>query len=289
MSLDIGEAFGEGLARLGTRPGLVLAAAFVLIGLVSVVLSQTLQVEGLEALLEFYRNASPEQLDMTQTEYQQQLTSLEEQLGTLRETSPLAVEVPLSIAAAGLLVVAILAEAVSIVAVRVFAAENAADAGFDGATDGLILATLNGFVGGVVVWGLILVGSIFFLIPGLFAAVAFYFFRQEVALRDRNFIDAMAGSWRVTKGNRLNVFALGLLVVVVSAIDDLAAAAAGLASPLAAAVLGVLLGGPLAAFGAAVVTQGYRQLTDGAVPTQPGGTDPADPYDAALDADDLAE
>jgi len=289
MSLDIGEAFGEGLSRLGTRPGVVLAAAFVLIGLASAVLSQTLQIEGLEALVEFYRNTSPAQLDMTQAEYDRQLSSLEEQLAVLRESSPLALEIPLSVAAAGLLAVAILAEAVSIIAVRVFAAEDAADVGFDGAAEGLGLATVNGFVGGIVVWGLILVGSIFFLLPGLFAAVVFYFFRQEVALRDRNFVEAMAGSWRLTKGNRLNVFALGLLVFVVSAIDDLAAAAAGQASPLAAAILGVILGGPLVAFGAAVVTQGYRQLTDGEAATSPGSKDPADPYDAALDADDLAE
>lgn len=288
MSLDIGEAFGDGAARLATRPGVVLAAGFVLLGLASAVLWQTVQVQGLEAVLELLRGASPEQMDMTQAEYQQQLSSLEEQVRIARENSPLAVEAPMSVAAAGLIATALVAEAVSIVAVRAFATADADAVTLDGVTGGLGLATLNGFVGGIVVWGLIAVGSIFLLVPGLFAAVAFYFLRQEIALQDENFIDAMAASWRLTKGQRLNVFALGLLVVVVSQLGLVAGQVVGSASSLAGTLVGVVLGGILAAFGAAVVTQAYRQLTDGN--GEEGSTaDPADPYDAALGPDDIPE
>ena len=284
MSLDIGEAFGEGLSRLTTAGGLSLAVAFVAVALISAVLTQTLLVEGLEALLEFYRGLSPEQLEVSQGEYDRQVSVLETQLEATRESSPLALEVPISVAAGGLLVVAILAEAVSMVAVRVFAAEEG-ETSPTGETDGLLSATLNGFVGGIVVWGLIVAGSVAFLLPGLFLAVAFYFLRQEIALEDRNFVKAMAESWRLTRGDRLTVFALGLLVVVVSQFEAVASFALAQVSPLAAALVSSVAGGVLAAFGAAVVTRAYLQLREPEIDEETT----ADPYDAALGPDDIPE
>ena len=284
MSLDIGEAFGEGLSRLTTAGGLSLAVAFVAVALVSAVLTQTLLVEGLEALLEFYRGLSPEQLEVSQGEYDRQVSLLETQLEATRESSPLALEVPISVAAGGLLAVAILAEAISVVAVRVFAAEEG-ETSPTGATDGLLLATLNGFVGGIVVWGLIVAGSVAFLLPGLFLAVAFYFLRQEIALEDRNFVKAMAESWRLTRGDRLTVFALGLLVVVVSQFEAVASFALAQVSPLMAALISSVAGGVLAAFGAAVVTRAYLQLREPEIDEETT----ADPYDAALGPDDIPE
>jgi len=284
MSLDIGEAFGEGLSRLTTASGLSLAVAFVAVALVSAVLMQTLLVEGFEALLEFYRGLSPEQLEASQGEYDRQVSALETQLEVTRESSPLALEAPISVAAGGLLAVAILAEAVSVVAVRVFAAGEG-ETSPTGETDGLLLATLNGFVGGIVVWGLIVAGSVAFLLPGLFLAVAFYFLRQEIALEDRNFVEAMAESWRLTRGDRLTVFALGLLVVVVSQFESVVSFALAQVSPLAAALVSPVVGGVLAAFGAAVVTRAYLQLR---APNDDEETT-ADPYDAALGPEDIPE
>ena len=285
MSLDIGDAFGEGLSRLSTGTGLSLALVFAIVALLSAVLSQTLQVEGLEAFLEFLREASPGQLDLTQAEYDRQVATLETQVETARETSPLALGIPLSAAAGGLLVLALVAEAVSVVAVRAFAAEETEGVAHEQLLDGLGLATLNGFVGGIVVWGLVLVGSVFLLVPGLFFAVAFYFFRQEVALEDANFVDALASSWRLTRGERLNVFALGLLVVVVSALNLVVSGGLGTVSALAATLVSAALGGLISAFGAAVVTRGYLQLRD----EDEVEETTADPYDGALGPDDIPE
>ena len=285
MSLDIGEAFGEGLSRLSTRTGLSLAVVFAIVALLSAVLSQTLQVEGLEAFLEFLREASPGQLDLTQAEYDRQVATLGTQVETARETSPLALGIPLSAAAGGLLVLALVAEAISVVAVRAFAAEETEGVAREQLLDGLGLATLNGFVGGIVVWGLVLVGSVFLLVPGLFFAVAFYFFRQEVALEDANFVDALASSWRLTRGERLNVFALGLLVVVVSALNLVVSGGLGTVSALAATLVSAALGGLISAFGAAVVTRGYLQLRD----EDEVEETTADPYDGALGPDDIPE
>jgi hypothetical protein len=281
MSLNIGEAFAEGLARLTA----VIVVAFVLVALASALFTQTLQVEGLEALLEVVRASSPAELDVSRAEYDRQVETLERQLETTRGNSPLAIEMPASVAAAGLFAVALFAEGVSIVAVRAFATDDPDEVSLAGTTDRLGVATANGFVGGVVVGVLIVAGSILLIVPGLFAAVVFYFLRQEIALEDRNFLDALGASWRLTKGHRLNVFALGLLVVVLTQLATVAGLLVGQVSAIAASLVGAVLGGVLAAFGTAVVTQAYLQLTD-AVESD---DEPADPYDAALGPDDIPE
>jgi hypothetical protein len=285
MSLDIGDAFGDGLARLNGGTAAVLVVAFVVVAVASTVLTQTLQVEGLEALLEVLRGTSPAELDVSQAEYDRQVETIDTQLATTRENSPLAVELPVSVVVAGLLAVAVLAEAVSIVAVRAFATDDPDEVRLAGTTDGLGMATVNGFVGGIVVWVLVLVGSVILLLPGLFAAVVFYFFRQEVALEDENVIDAMVASWHLTKGDRLNVFALGVLVVIVTQLATVASLLVGTVSALVASIVGTVLAGILATVGAAVVTRAYVQLTEDAAVE----AEPADPYDAALGPDDIPE
>lgn len=286
MSLDIGEAFEEGFSRTFARNGLLLAAGFAVVGLSLAVLQQTLMIEATEAMLNWFQGFSPDELGISQQEYDQQVTSLETQLETLRESSPLALGVSASVAAAGLIVLALIGEAVAIVAVRTFGADDESIARED-VTDNLLLATLNGFVGKIVVYGLIIVGGLLLLVPGIFFAVVFFFMRQEIALKDKNFVQAMADSWRFTKGHRIAVFALGLLLVIVTVVAEAAGGVVAVASPILAQVLSAVLGGLLAAFGAAVVTRAYVQLD--AEPAPVAETDEEDPYDAALGPDDIPD
>ena len=287
MSLDIGAAFGEGVDRTFARNGLLLAAAFAVAALLLAVFAQTLYVGAMEATLEWIQGLSPQELGIDQQEYEQMVTDMEEGLSQAEEMSPLALGIPLGAAAAGLVLVAIVSEALSIVAVRVFATDGAESPSREAVTDGLLLATLNGFVGSIVVWGLIIVGLVFLVVPGLFFAVAFYFVRQEIALKDKNFVQAMADSWRFTKGHRIEVFALGAAVVIISLLGSLASGVVEFVSVLAAQFVSALLGGLLGVFGAAVVTRAYVQLD-----AQPEPVDEAaeeDPYDAALGPDDIPE
>ena len=309
MSLDIGAAFREGLERTFARNGLLLAAAFAVIAFLTAVLYQTLSIGLFESLLETFQGTSPEELNLSQEEYDQLIADFETQLETLRENSPLALPLSAGLASAILLAVAIVAEVVSVVAVRVFATDRT-ESFPDDVTDGLLLATLNGFVGGIVVWGLILVPillgliiasagvqggqivvvplGLLLVIPGVFFGVAFYFLRQEVALRDKNFVQALADSWRVTKGRRIQVFLLGTAVVLVSRADVVVGSLLGFVSSVAGEIVASLLGGLLAAFGAAVVTRAYVQLEAESGPVAEPGDD-EDPYDAALGPDDIPE
>jgi hypothetical protein len=293
MSIDIGDAFSEGFSRTVSRNGLLLAVAFTVVALVSVALSQTFAVELMDRMLEWIQGISPEEAGLSQQEYQEQLDILETERDRQVANSPLALGLPLGVTAAGMLAVALLTEALSMVAVRVFAAADVDAVSGGDLTGGLALATLNGFVGGIVVWGLIFVGIPLLLVPAIFFAVVFYFLRQEIALKNKNFVQALADSWRLTKGHRIEVFALGAVVVIVSQVGLIGQFAVGVVSTIGGIVVGAVLGGFLAAFGAAVVTQAYVQLDrDQPVVEEDGGEpDQAedDPYNAALGPDDIPE
>ena len=286
MSLDIGEAFSDGTSRTFAKNGLLLAAAFAVVTLLFGVFAQTLSVGLLEAMLESFQGLSPEELNVSQQEYETLISDLQTQVEMARESSPLALGLPAGVAAGALLALSLVSETVSIVAVRTFAAADSEAVSRDRLTENILLATLNGFIGSIVVWGLIIVGSVFFLLPGIFFAVVFLFMRQRIAIENENFVEAMAESWRLTKGHRIEVFALGLLVVVVSLIDELVGSVLSLVSPIASAVITAAVGGVVLAFGAAVVTRGYVQLEAGE--REPDDED-ADPYDAALGPDDIPE
>lgn len=296
MSLDIGTAFREGAARTFARNGLVLVAVFVAIALATAVLLQTFLLEGVEALIEFQEGLTPEEMGLNESEYEESLNesrALHEQFQT---ELTLALGLPVGVAAGGLLVLALLSEAATIVAIRVFAAPATDDVPRDLATDNVLLATLNGFVGGIVAWGLIFLGLLFFVVPGVFFAVAFFFFRQEVALEDKNFVQALADAWRLTAGDRVNVFALGLvLLLVIWSITLAAGGAVGLVSTLASDLLTAILGGVtlgggvLGVFGAAVATRAYVQLDGTADELDLEDDDEEDPYAAALGPDDIPE
>lgn len=285
MSLDIGEAFSDGTSRTFAKNGLLLAVAFAVVSLALTAFQQMLFIGTLEEMLAFYQTQTPSELGIPQAQYDQTVETIQQALSE-RRASPLAFGLPVGVAAGALLVVAIVSESVSIVAVRVFAVDSEEAISTEMLTNGLPLATLNGFVGSIVVGGLVLVGLVLLIVPGVFLAVVFFFMRQRIALEGENFIDAMAESWRLTKGYRIEVFALALLVAIVTFGINFLGASVGIVSPIGGIVASTVLTGVTGAFGAAVVTRGYVQLEADGV-NEEGGD--ADPYDAALGPDDIPE
>lgn len=255
MSLQIGTAFREGVRRTFTRDGLVLAVAFVLIGLVSTTALQTLLADVIDAFIEILRTepaATPD--DLTPQE-------IDEIVGALDGLTPFAL--PVSPAVAWLLIAltVVLAEAANIIAVRAFFTGSGRALSGDLARRNIVVATLNGVVGGIVVYVVIAIGLVFLIVPGIFFAIAFLFLRQEIAVEDTNFVDAMADSWQLTKGDRLELFALVVgVVVLVTLVSTVVPLLFGAVSPLLNAIVSILLSGVTAVFGTAVVTRAYAQL-----------------------------
>lgn len=288
MGLDIGQALREGASRTTARNGLILAAVFAGIALLSAILWNTVYLRVIEAFLEVLHATSPEEIGMSSQEYAQQLEAAENLESRLGES--LTVGIPLWAAAGGLLAIALVAEATLIVTVRIFANVGIESISQDLVTDNLLLATLNGFVGKILVWGLILLGTLLFVLPGIVLAVLFFFLRQEIAIKDKNFVQAMADSWRLTRGNRIEVFLVGSVLVIVSQLEVVTAALLDVVSTPAGLVSGALVGGVLTVFGAAVATRAYVQIDEG-VGDGAGEGEPdepvEDPYDAALGPEDL--
>lgn len=254
MSVRIGTALREGGRRTFTRDGLVLVFAFVLIGLVSAVAAQTLLADAFDTLLELmWANRGTGEGEFTR----EQIRTVE---AFVSGQTPLALSIPTSGAWALIALTAVLAEAATVVAIRVF---FAADTALSGAVirHNLPFATLNGIVGGIVVLLIVAIGLLFLIVPGVFLAITFLFLRQEIAVEDTNFVDGMADSWQLAKGNRLKLFALVVgVVVIVLVVSTVVPAVFGAVSPVVGLAVGVVSSGVTAVFGTAVVTRAYAQL-----------------------------
>ncbi|MFQ3319919.1 MAG: Na+-translocating ferredoxin:NAD+ oxidoreductase RnfG subunit, partial [Natronomonas sp.] len=86
MSLDIGEAFSEGISRTVAKNGLLLAVVFAVVALLTTVLFQTFLAGLLEAILEFMQSASTSELGIPQSEYDQALEQLRNTAQQTRQT-----------------------------------------------------------------------------------------------------------------------------------------------------------------------------------------------------------
>jgi hypothetical protein len=268
MSLRIGEALSEGVRRTFTRDGLVLAIVFVLIGIVTALATQTIVAEVIDGAIEALRaesgtapnDFSPDEIDRIET-------ALEGQV-------PLAL--PISPLVAGLLLVltGVLAEAANLVAIRAFFAESGRALSGELVRRNIVVATLNGVVGGIVVSIVVGIGLLFLVVPGILFAIAFLFLRQEIAVEDESFVGAMASSWQLTKGDRLELFALVLgVIVLVTVVSTVVPILLGVVSPLVNVVISVLLGGVTAVFGTATITRAYAQLHADRAAVRRDGTD----------------
>jgi hypothetical protein len=208
---------------------------------------------------------------------------------------PLALPISLTAAAALTLVLAVVSEAARIVAVRTlvsdetgripgaFVRRNIGLATINGllgalvvgvlAGGGLFLAlvigttlvsggvpTFGGPFGAVVVGVLVGIGLLLLFALGVFLAVAFFFVRQEIAVEDENFVDAMADSWTLTGGDRVEVFVVALVVVALDVVASLPGFALAFLDPAVGALVGIVLGAVATVFGIAVACRAYDQL-----------------------------
>jgi uncharacterized membrane protein (Fun14 family) len=284
MSLDIGRALRDGFDGVRARNGLILATVFVAFGVVNTVVEQSLtRVSSVNLLDELSENPpSLEGTDLTTAEYQELIADLRE---SVTEATQLAY---LDSPSVSQLIVATLAlvvvgEAVRIVAIRAFVSPETESIPRELVTRNLPLAVINGVVGLIVTWILIAVASVFLLVPGIFLVVSFLFFRQEVAIEDKNFIEALSGSWNLTSGNRWELFVLVAILVLIAPIVSFAIGLFGSSTPVA--LLNVVVTSAILAYTVAVVSEAYNQLrTERVVATR--GTREDEKTDEFADIDD---
>ncbi|MFB6296610.1 MAG: hypothetical protein ABEH66_07225 [Halobacteriales archaeon] len=252
MALDIGNALRDGVGRLQGRSGLLLAAIFAGFGVVNAVVQQSLSRTQFEQL------AASGALDRLLEGSPVSATEIE---AAVVGSTPLAALDSLSVLSLlGLaLILAVVAETLRIVAVRTFAGHDPGSIP-EGAFRNLGWAVLNGIVGGIVVGILVAVGLVLLVVPGVFLAVSLFFVRQEIAIEDRNAVEAISESWSLTAGDRIEVFGLLVFLLVLGIAITFAV---GLVTPTgsaAGATVDALANGVFLAYGVAVATRAYEQL-----------------------------
>lgn len=257
-SLDLYQVLADAVDSLLSRTGAQIVAALAIVGIVSDVLAESLLVQVFEDTLTFVRDNA----DTSQPEAQQLITDLERTI----EAAGLTVDLSVPVLLVGLLALAIVIEAIRIVAVRAFANDELDGVPRALAVRRLPIATAYGFVAVILIYLTIAVVSAltFFLlfVPALFVYIGLLFVRQEIAVADKGPIQAISGSWGLVKGNRWEILGLAVVLFLVAVVTWLLASLlAGPAGTVGAALLSSLN----LAFGMALVTEAYVRLSPSGV------------------------
>jgi hypothetical protein len=236
MSLQIGAALRSGATALLSRTGAILLGLYVVLmtGLVSV--SNTMVVR-------LYERAG---------------------LTEAASAVPLLIDVPLAAAVGGYLLLTLVSTYLSVVATRTFVAGARETFPQRAFTRNVPLALVNVVVGGIVYGLLWLLGTIALVVPGIIVYVAFIFMLPYIAVEDRNFVDALRASFRLSRGNWLALF---VLAVVIIAASGLLGGVVGFVSALAlpqplGQLTVVLVQAPVTLYMLAVIAAAFTQLRD---------------------------
>lgn len=231
MTVNIGQAVREGIDRTIAPSGIRLIAAFFVVS----TLSGLLSIAGRPM----------------------------DAMGPISPMPPSpSFRIPLALAGAGSLLLGIVSVVLTIVALRTFVTEETDQIPREHYSTNLLWPTIN-FIIGFIIFGILVgIGLVLLVIPGLFLLVSLFFWMLYVAVEDENFIDAFQHSWALTKGNRLELFLLGLVVAIISLVIS---AIFGGPGTIIGGSLGIIItqiGSAISTvFTTATAARTYRQLT----------------------------
>jgi hypothetical protein len=151
---------------------------------------------------------------------------------------------------------------VTVAAIRVFASEETEALPREYFTHNMGWAVLNFLVGAVVFGVAVALGLVALVVPGIFLLVALAFWSVFVALEDQNFLEGFRSSWGLTRGHRLDLLALGVAVVFVSILVEVAFGIGGaLSGAIGEFVLAQAASALVTVFSTAALAIAYTELT----------------------------
>jgi len=253
-------ALVEAVRRLRGRTGVALGTVFVAVGVATVVARETLLTASIEQYLAAGGDPSTLPFD------------------TAAVGSALSLELPYVAALLLFAVVALLAEYAAVVTLRVMAGESLA-----GAARRRVGRTVAvGFIVGVVVRLLVVVGVAAFVLPGVFLAVSLLFAHAAVSVDDDGFGAAFRRAWTLAAGRRIDVLGVVSLLLALYLVPRFAAA-------VVPGTAGLLLGGVAIGAGNLLSSGVVGRAYVAAKQEGDEDADESDPYDAPLGADDIPE
>lgn len=78
------------------------------------------------------------------------------------------------------------------------------------------IKVLRNIVAGLIVGFLVVIGLIFFIIPGIYIGVRLMFFTYYIVDKDAGIIDSIKKSWELTKSGVINLFFFGLILLFIN-------------------------------------------------------------------------
>jgi hypothetical protein len=247
MSLDIVAAIRGGVQRGLKRNGVLLMAIFVVLSILSSIFAADFFASVFSPLLES-RPGSASSADFG---------SNNPLVGTDPTEPLLGLSGP--VAGIGWILVSIGGLIANITAIRTFVSNETYRIPRKHVTRNLPWVVGNIIIGQLVFVVLLGVGFFFLVVPGLFLLVSLYFWDFVVAIEDENFLTGLRRSWGLTRGHRIRLFLLGLIVVSLSLIASLPGsflAESGLVGMTASA----LLCAPVGVFTIAIGAEAFQQL-----------------------------
>ena len=176
------------------------------------------------------------------------------------QTTALVVLPPL---VAGLLslVVGLVSLVVSIAAIRVFVSDETERLPRAYFTRNMGWAALN-FIVGAIVFGIAVgLGFVALIIPGIFLLVSLFFWSAFVAVEDQNFIEGFRSSWGLTKGHRLKLLLLGIVVALIGAVVGAVFGVGAVGGAFVGFVFAQVASAIVTVFSTAALAAAYTELT----------------------------
>lgn len=251
MALAIRSVLADGLYRTFARNGLILIGGTFLANVVFQVGFTSLIFEEFLAIWEEFLQEYPEFGDAVTDP---------------SEIFPLAVAMPDGLALALLVIGVVLGVVVLAVAVRIFYSDETERIPTSYVTDDIAWVTVNLFVGSLIFGLLWLLGLVLLVVPGIIVFVLLVYYIAGVAVEGRSFIDAMARSWSVTRGNRIRVFLLFFAYFVILMLAGIAfgmvTTFVAVVNPLLGELVSLATNSIVIVYFAAVVAISFRRLVE---------------------------
>lgn len=250
MSLDITEALQSGAERATKRNALIALGLLFGFRVVDTVVSDSFT----------------ERLFVDVIDYEQLLADLQAQTDqpiqdpTVGEFPFAFLDLPVSVLAVLTLALFVVGIVVRMGLVRTFVSEETQSLPTENFTRRLGWTVLNLVIGAIVYFLAVGIGLVLFIVPGIYIAVALFFYNYEIIIAEKGVIDAFSGSLDLTAGNRLPLFLLGLIFAVLGAVVSNVLGTALPGASIVGSLLQTLVNAAVAIFGIAVAAQAYNQL-----------------------------
>lgn len=252
MAVDIGGAMERGFDRLTTRQGGKLIAAFVVVGVLidltwETILGRFVREYGTgESFFSFVPPAVGRELR--------------------REWAGYEVLIDIPVPVISLIALVILLWVVNYVldigAIRWFVGDPSRELRSSLFTRRVGWTVLNLIAGGILYGLAVAVGLLLLIVPGIFLAVALYFYTYEIVIEGENAFEALANSYELTKGDRIELFLIGLLFTILGGVVGLVGVPSVLPGRFLPATLGAAATAAFGVYTIATAADVYRQLVE---------------------------